>query len=754
MNESILAVDDDALDVELIPLSDEQLEAEARKQEDLRLGKLMALGSTLAKKREEAVSHRAQSGIEDDWLEDEEFYEGIDDANRDLYRTGKGLTEDGQNQLADKKKTVRSKVFLNITRPYVDAAAAKVADMLLPTDDQNWGVEPTPIPSLDKSKQDNSPLASPDGKPMMQAGPDGQQVQMTVADHAKQIQELAKDACKLAETRIDDWLTESNYNHETRKVIENCARLGTGVIKGPFPAMIKSTSLSKEGGLTAIQTVLNMAPASRSISAWDLYPDPACGNNIHDGSYIFERDRLTKRKLEELLDDDTYIPEMLELCMTEGPQKKYLDNSRDRAIDDGKDQFDVWYYTGFISKEDLEASGCACDDKMSSIAAIVVMINDHVVKAALNPIESGEFAYDVMPWQERDNHWAGIGVARQIRTPQRILNSSVRKLMDNSGLASGPQIVMRRGVVEPADGQWNLYGGKYWWMNEDATGTVQEAFAAINIPVMQQELFSIAQFAIKMAEDVTGLPMLLQGQQGKAPETVGGMQMLNNNASTVMRRIARTYDDKVTEPHIRRYYEWLLLDPDVPEEEKGDYKIVARGSSALVERDIMNQSIAQMGAMVVNPAFGIDPKKWFSEYSKSQRLDPRSFQYTEDELAALAQQQAQQPQAQDPNQIRAEAAMQVATIRTQADMQKAQLNQQSDMSELQFKSQEAERERQHDMQMKQFDYQMKMMEFAEKRNISLEQLKGDLAKTAMTEKNKRELQGAEIQVKQNMGSGL
>jgi hypothetical protein len=72
-----------------------------------------------------------------------------------------------------------------------------------------------------------------------------------------------------------------------------------------------------------------------------------------------------------------------------------------------------------------------------------------------------------------------------------------------------------------------------------------------------------------MMEDSTGLPMLLQGQLGKAPDTVGGMTMLNNNASAVLRRLARTFDDCVTEPHIRRYYAWLLQYGE--DDEKGDF---------------------------------------------------------------------------------------------------------------------------------------------------------------------------------------
>jgi hypothetical protein len=739
-------------------LIDAKVIEEAEKQAyEQRISKLQSLGSMLSKKRDEAVASRSQSGVEDDWMEDEEHYEGIDDANRDLYRNrGKPLSPEGGS---DKKKDqpTRSRVFLNITRPYVDAAAAKVADMLLPTDDQNWGIEPTPIPTLAKHKSSADPLLQPNGQPAMIAGPDGQPKQMTVGEHATQILELAKEASKQAETRIDDWLTESNFNDETRKVIESCSRLGTGIIKGPYPVARKCSEISKEGGLTSVKRKFKISPESRAIDPWDFYPDPSCGNDIHKGSYCFERDRLTVRGVEDLKDDQSYIPEMIQMCLAEGPQGHGVeskDNERNALNMDGKSQFDVWYYTGFISPEDMEAAGCPCDHDGGSVAAIVVMINDHVVKAAINPLDSGEFPYDVMTWQSRDGHWTGVGVGRQVRTPQRILNAGVRNVLDNAGLSSGPQIVMRRGVIEPADGVWQITPRKLWYMVEDATGTVNEAFAAINIPAMQEELFAIIQFSLKMAEDVTGLPMLLQGQQGKAPETVGGMQMLNNNASTVMRRIARNYDNKITKPHISRYYEWLILDTDVPDSEKGDYKIVAHGSSALVERDIQNQSIAQNLQLALQPAFGVDPKKAYAEYLKSQRLNPKTFQYSDEELAKIAEATKANPPPPDPNVIRADATIKSTEIRTQAEIKKAALVQNSDMDELRFKAEQAELEREHELNLKNMDYQMRLMEFAQNKQITLDQVKVELAKVSMVEKNKRDIYNAEQKLAIETGSGI
>ena len=53
------------------------------KAEARRLQILEALGVALGAKRQAAITHRSNSGIEQIWTEDEEHYMGIDDANRD-----------------------------------------------------------------------------------------------------------------------------------------------------------------------------------------------------------------------------------------------------------------------------------------------------------------------------------------------------------------------------------------------------------------------------------------------------------------------------------------------------------------------------------------------------------------------------------------------------------------------------------------------------------------------------------------------
>jgi hypothetical protein len=135
------------------------------------------------------------------------------------------------------------------------------------------------------------------------------------------------------------------------------------------------------------------------------------------------------------------------------------------------------------------------------------------------------------------------------------------------------------------------------------------------------------------------------------------MTILNNNSNAVLRRLARLFDDCITEPHIKRYYAWLLQYGE-DDEEKGDFVINARGSSALVERDLQNQELPQLVQMALNPVFGWDPKKAGMELLKSRRYDPKAFEYDDEEWKKVVEGLAQKPQ---------DSSVAVAQIRAEAD---------------------------------------------------------------------------------------
>ena len=740
--------------------------------------KIAALTQSIVKRRTEAVNGRLNSGIEEEWNEDEDFYRGVDDANRD--QNAKPMSHTGGAIGTRRTSPTRSTVFINISRPYVDSAAARLSDLLLPTDDRNWSIKPTPIPELMEALDDLTELEDEVGQPIMQepklsnmpmgavggmptnlpgvgdrpaeqmGGPQAQAGMQprpkTVSDVAAEEMSAATKKSDAATKQIDDWQIQSHYAGEVRKVIEDCSRVGTGVIKGPFPKKFKYRRADAMDGVGALMLIEEIAPASKRISPWDVYPDPNCGEDIHNGAYLFEKDYMTAKQIKDLAGVPGYKDEELLEVLEEGPKSKSeVSRMGSRTSDD--ERFEVWYYYGFLEKEDYEAMGESCEDGLEQIPVIVTMINDHLVKCTMSPIESGEFPFDVIPWQRRRDMPWGIGVCRQINTAQRMLNAAARNMMDNAGLSAGPQIVIRKGVVTPADGKWEITPRKYWFINEDSDAMqVQHAFMAVQIPSAQAELSQIIQFALQMAEQTTGMPMLLQGQGGQigpAAETVGGMTLLANNASTVLRRMARTFDDCITEPHIRRYYEWLMVYGE-DEATKGDFVVDARGSSALVERDLQNQAVMQMAQLVMNPAFGINPQKWFEEACRVQRLDPKRFTFSEEEKAQQQQAAAQQqPQPVAPQveaaKIKAEVDMQKAQISAEVQQMRIKTDTDRDVAYVQAQGNRDNIQAQAKMQELELKRELAMLEYANANQIQLTEVKARLAETGMKLKLQREL---------------
>lgn len=750
--------------------------------DERRFAVLDALGLSLAGKRKEAMANRASSGVETEWEQDAEFYQGFDDANRHefTHSPNKPTQSGATSEPAVKRKG--STVFPNITQPYTDAAAARVGDMLLSAYGRFFAVKPTPIPDMLPQDIPEAPPQgmmappgmpgtppSPQGTPMQQTGqpqpatpppqgampgqpqpaaprvillPDG--TQMSLAEATAQFNRMKAEAERKAEKaqdKIDDWLTECKAPAEMRKAIDACAQLGTGVLKGPVPVKSKSRATRMVDGQPTLVLTEEIKPATMEVDVWNIFPDwPACGDNIHNGSFIFERDQIGHKRLQELKGLPGYIDSQIDKCIAEGPGTSTDSDPRQIIQASTKDLYHIWYFHGSITADELSAAGVDCEDGKAEYPVMLTMVNDRVIRAALNPLESGAFPYDFIPWKRRPNMPWGQGVSRQMRTPQRIVVAATRNMMDNAGQGSGPQFVIRRGV-EPVDGKWEITPLKMWRESEDSDGQSGPPFLSVVIPMLQNELGAIIQMGMKMAEDVTGLPQLMQGNAAQAPDTVGVTQIVNANGNSVLRRIARLFDDNGTIPHISRYYDWLMEYSD-DDDAKGDFEIVALGSTVLVEMEIQNQELGNVVGMTLNPAFGMNPKRAMEEFLKSRRFDPEAFKYTEEEQKKIDSQPQQPPPQIAVAQIRAETEKNKTMATIAADKEIAQMENQTDQVRIKTDTDRdtALVNAQHEANMLesqarmaelQLKKEIEILKYSTQQKISLEDAKTQLAKESM-----------------------
>ncbi|MDE1971525.1 MAG: hypothetical protein KGI50_08195, partial [Patescibacteria group bacterium] len=346
---------------------------------------LSAISKALKDKRDKAVSARRSSGIEEIWVAAEEAYLSIDEQNRGEYSSDKWEKPQVLGAPLTKKKSnqddgTRSKMFIPLTRRYVDIAAAKICEIVLPIDDKAFSIDATPIPDMVSDAiavgRDGLPLSRPATPEEMQQGAPAQ-VPLTKQEVITKTNEAATAAAKKAESRIYDWMIEANHPAIMRKVIHDAARIGTGVLKAPWPDSKREVATQKtDAGITAVIKE-SIAPSEYWVDPWNLFPDPTCGSDIKNCDYIFERDVINRFTLSSLKDNPSYLKDQIDKVLKAEEEKKVAgENYSDKKAREG---FEIWYFCGTLSREDV--SKAVAEDSMATFSGddvlnvIATMVN-------------------------------------------------------------------------------------------------------------------------------------------------------------------------------------------------------------------------------------------------------------------------------------------------------------------------------------------------------------------------------------------
>lgn len=608
--------------------------------------RLQVLGHRLARMALDQVAIRQR--LEERWLADLEQYQGKYDAD-----TIERLKQAGGSQ-----------AFVNITRSKTMAAEARLSDMLFPSDDRNWGIQPTPNPELVNQAKDTS-----------LAGYDENGQEVTKADLSKKQMKLAKEKSEAMQTEIDDQLTEAHYHQVARECIHSACLFGTGIIKGPIVVnRTRKAWRQLEKAVHVLDVVEEHRPGVDHVKVWDYFPDMSASKK-DECSFEFERRYVTRKDLVEMAKRPGYLKDQIRKIIAETPKQfgngsnSYVSRLRELSglqsnLNDNR--YELWEYSGEIDIEDLRTCGCDIDDDEFNITTgIVTFINDRVIKADISPLETGESLYSVFCYEDDDTSVFGIGIPYLLRNEQKIVNAAWRMTLDNAALSTGPQIVVNRELVIPSDGAWDLKAKKVWWL-ADPEKRVQDVFHAFEINSHQPELTNIFDIARNMADDVTSLPMLAQGEKGDAPDTASGMSMLMNAANIVLRHVVKSFDDGITRPFIRRMYDWNMQYSE-KEEIKGDFEIDARGSSALLVKETQSQALEQLLLIAQQPFYSEITKhpELYRKAVQARHISPDDIIMTNDEIEAEKNQpslEQQQQQAMFDLQIKEMQAKVDATI--------------------------------------------------------------------------------------------
>ena len=706
---------------------------------DMKKTEVDRLHSYFTTMRDKWVQHRAMSDVEKRWRRNAQLYFGE--------RTES--TGEFENTLRNgppaRKVTDgnRSRVVINIVRPKVDQAIARMCEILFPVDDRNWDIKPTPIPEVANMTGDQRKTVDP---------ATGQPTGMTAHEEANIVMDAAKKSADSMRNSIDDSLTECEYNGESRKMVENGVRLGTGIMYGPFPARQTSKIwLPEPGGTQTLQYNENIVPASQSLDPWDVWFDPACGNDHQRGRGFWMRRNVTRKELRAVVGLPGYDTDCIREVLRSSPNRIRVAEGRVQRDVIQEDSYEMWTYHGEIEPDEMLTLTERAGDPIEDVTfGVLVMVNDKVIGAMPSWVADETLPVDVWCWRKSDDSPYGYGLPDELEHQQRVVNSAWRQVMDNGRTSLGGQIVMKKGVIIPQNGSYEITPNKIWLAKDDLED-VSKAFSVFEFNSHLQELLSIAQAAMAFADTESSMPQIMGGEKGSAPETVGGMVMLYNNANAVLRQRVKLYDDNVTRPHIGRYYDWKMAndpDPDI----KGDYEVDARGSTALIERDIQNQALLNLANITNNPRYTplLKEREELRAILKAFKVNPDELMKTEDQVAQDQQAQAQQGMPEDPRIAAANIKAQVDMAKIedgkearQLQVQQIQYNQQREQGEYEIAMTEAGIER--DVTLLKLDQTTRLAESSQQSKERLEMLKID---------NERQIFNAEAAIKVRQGSGI
>jgi hypothetical protein len=240
------------------------------------------------------------------------------------------------------------------------------------------------------------------------------------------------------------------------------------------------------------------------------------------------------------------------------------------------------------------------DDEFYNIFAISV--HDHVIYCRVTADEP-RWLFSASFERNPDSIW-GDGIGSLLRYVQVDVNANRRATVNNLTLASYPQVVVNDDIMNQfAPGQRAaLVPGKIWHIRNAFSG-VSKPVDFFNIPTAYNELAAEFEKQMVIADRVSGIPEYTQGLSSGAKNgaagTASGLSMLLEAAGNQIKKPIGNLDAGVIKPVIENLYYQLLDDPDVPNDAKGDFKIIALGANGLIFKEQIIQKRRELLSLVM-----------------------------------------------------------------------------------------------------------------------------------------------------------
>ena len=525
------------------------------------------------------------------------------------------------DKLAKIKEMGGSSIFMRLVDEKSAACKAWLVDMLCSSADEPWGVESTPVPDLtEEVKQGIRMFVEGRVQRDISMGiiPPGnveQYIRLVEAEIQAEEKKEAKKFEASVEEEIKDVIVESNWREALKETIGDIVDYPAGFLKGPVLRQTKEITWG-EGGEPSVQKRIKID--FECVSPFDMYPAPS-SRGIDDGDFI-QKHTLKRKTLVDMKGCEGYDDAAIDLVLESygrGGLRKWLYEGgeherqrlegREQAYRDSSGDIDALQFWGSVQGMALVQHGMSKDkipDLWAEYEIECWVIGSYIIKCVLNENPLGLRPYYKTSYRKRNGQFWGEGLPDIILDCGDMCNAAARAKVNNMGISSGPQIGVDTAALPPGEEVTGITPMKIWQFRmKDVQNTARAPIWFFQPKSLVHELIACYEFWSEKADQISGVPKYAYGQSGGggAINTASGFSMMMTNTSRGIKMVVGNIDNDIVAKSIKATHNHLLLYSNNPVLRKGDVKLIAKGSTALITKEQNQLRRNELLQIVMNP---------------------------------------------------------------------------------------------------------------------------------------------------------
>jgi hypothetical protein len=539
-------------------------------------------------------------------------------------------------KLARIKQFGGSEVYARIVAAKCRGATALLRDIYLGADQRPWSIEPTPNPTVPddmRASVDNliaaelatASIAAQTGLPDMETGqplapPSEEEVvaRRTALETAleQSVRKKAVDEAKEAARYLDDLLVEGGFYKALSDVLMDLSMFPFACIIGPTVHMTPSIKWVRgPDGKMKVDKVTASRMYWHRASPFDVWWSPGA-STVESADFVY-RQRKSRSEINALLGvkgfNETNIRKVLDEYQNgyvESPDAtdstRAQQESRENPHLNESGMFDCLTFFGSVRGSLLRQFGMSekdVPDETRDYSVQLYMIGNYVIKAMLSPSPRERPPIYITSYNKVPGTMVGNSLPDVLGDIQDVCNASLRALVNNMSMASGPQVAINEDLISAGEDTSQLFPWRVWRFNTRPGMPVNSTPVSFFQPASNaQQLLGVYEKFTQIADETSAIPRYITGSErmGGAGRTASGLAMLMGNASKMLQTVASNIDIDIFEPLLQYLYDIVML-TDTTGRLKGDERIVVKGVTVAIQRETERQRQIEFLQATANP---------------------------------------------------------------------------------------------------------------------------------------------------------